>query len=509
MKNGDTEAALAYHKRTSHSYRSVHTSGHQLDWDNRPLPFKIYSSLPPIPLFKASSPLAATAFDSLQSDGEATAGSHIPDLASLSRVFFLSNGVNRTRRFDDTVFSFRTCSCTGALYHIELYLVCRDLPGLSAGLYHYGSHDHALRMLRAGDFRQIVLRAAAGEPSISQAPAIIICTDTFWRNAWKYQAREYRHAFWDAGVILANLLAVDSAFNLPTRVVEGFVDDDINLLLGVETRKEVAISLVAIGRDEGPSAPSPPVTPLDLPIEPLSNYEVDYPPIREMHSASSLSASEAAGWRGEPLQSPVRAAAHRLFPLIPLSEIGMPSDPIDTVIVRRGSTRVFEPVPITFDQLSAMLAAASRGIPADFLAPFGATLNDWFLIVNRVKGLAAGSYRYRRETQALEELSAGDFSDRAGYLALEQDLGRDASVDVYFLSDLDPVLRRFGNRGYRAAELEAGILGGKLYLAAYAMGLGATGLTFYDDDVTAFFSPDATGKSVMFLMALGVPQRKK
>ena len=62
---------------------------------------------------------------------------------------------------------------------------------------------------------------------------------------------------------------------------------------------------------------------------------------------------------------------------------------------------------------------------------------------------------------------------------------------------------RFGNRGYRVAQLEAAVIAGKLYLAAYALRLGATGLTFFDDDVTAFFSPHAAGKSVMFLMAFG------
>ena len=39
--------------------------------------------------------------------------------------------------------------------------------------------------------------------------------------------------------------------------------------------------------------------------------------------------------------------------------------------------------------------------------------------------------------------------------------------------------------------------------------LGATGLTFFDDDVTAFFSPHAAGKSVMFLIALGQPARRR
>jgi hypothetical protein len=65
------------------------------------------------------------------------------------------------------------------------------------------------------------------------------------------------------------------------------------------------------------------------------------------------------------------------------------------------------------------------------------------------------------------------------------------------------VLERFGNRGYRTAQLEAGIVGGKLYLCAHSLGLGASGLTFYDEDVTNFFSPHAQGKSAMFVVPLG------
>ncbi len=76
-------------------------------------------------------------------------------------------------------------------------------------------------------------------------------------------------------------------------------------------------------------------------------------------------------------------------------------------------------------------------------------------------------------------------------------------MDVFFLADLQAILRRLGNRGYRAVQLEAGILGGKLYLGAYAQRLGATGLTFYDDDVVKFFSPHAAGKSAIFLVAIG------
>ena len=105
-------------------------------------------------------------------------------------------------------------------------------------------------------------------------------------------------------------------------------------------------------------------------------------------------------------------------------------------------------------------------------------------------------------------MKEGDFRQQAGYLGLEQELPADASVDVFFLADLHKIVAAYGNRGYRATQLEAGILGGKLYLAAYAQKLGASGLTFYDDDVVNFFSPHAKGKSAIFLVALGRSAKK-
>ena len=136
-------------------------------------------------------------------------------------------------------------------------------------------------------------------------------------------------------------------------------------------------------------------------------------------------------------------------------------------------------------------------------------LNHLYLIVNAVDGIPPGAYVFHRDLKALELLKEGVFRREAGDLGLQQALPADASADVFFLTDLNPVLERYGNRGYRAAQLEAGIIGGRLYLAAYAQRLGATGLTFFDDDVTAFFSPHAEGKSVMFLVALGVPLRRR
>ena len=117
--------------------------------------------------------------------------------------------------------------------------------------------------------------------------------------------------------------------------------------------------------------------------------------------------------------------------------------------------------------------------------------------------LAPGAYVFHARERAFELLKEGNFRRDAGYLGLGQEIPADCSVDVFFLTNLQEILERFGNRGYRAAQLEASIVGGKLYLAAYAQRLGASGLTFFDDDVTEFFSPHGATKSVMFLIAIG------
>ena len=407
---------------------------------------------------------------------------------------------------------FRAAACTGALYHIELYLVCGDLPGLEAGVYHYAPHDSALRLLRRGDYRGVLVEASGNEPSVAEAPALIVSTDVFWRNACKYQAREYRHAFWDCGTILANALAMSSALEMPAQVVAGFVDASVNRLLDLDPQREVAVALASLGCGSvTPPAPSPQPGPLSLQTVPISDREKDFPAIREMHDASSLAdPSEAASWRRrQPASASQPKPAGSVTKLCPLEEPEIPQDSIESVIRRRGSTRHFAQEPITLQQLSTVLEKSTQGVPADFLDPPGSTLNDIYLIVNAVDGLPSGAYVYHRHLRSLELLAVGEFRYQAGYLGLTQQLPADASVNVYFLANLEPVLERFGNRGYRAAQLEASTIAGKMYLAAYALRLGATGLTFYDDGVTQFFSPHAEGKSVMFLVALGKKARRQ
>ncbi len=511
MSNRDLEATWIYHNGTKHSYSSVRSNPHFLDWSNKPLLFKVYPTLEPLPLPREFPQSGLAALSAIAQTHSQTERDVRPDLNRLGALLYFSAGITKRRTYPGGEIFYRAAACTGALYEIELYLVCGDLPDLPAGVYHFGPGDFALRKLRSGDYRGVLVRATGAEPAVSHAPLTVICTGTYWRNAWKYQARTYRHFGWDDGVILANLLAMCAALALPARVVLGFMDAEVNRLLDLETKREVAFSLVPLGHvTELPPEPPGEIEPLELETVPLSRSEVDYPAMRAMHDASSLHLeAEVAGWPGRGPARELPAIQGACVSLEPYEEEEISRDPIEEVILRRGSARKFARASISFAQLSTVLDRVTRGIPADFLDPERTSLNDLYLIVHAVEGLRPGAYVFHRDRRELECLKEGEFRQEARYLGLEQELPAEASAAMFFLADLRRILDRFGNRGYRAVQLEAGILGGKLYLAAYAQHLGATGLTFYDDDAIEFFSPHAEGKSAIFLTALGKSAKGK
>jgi SagB-type dehydrogenase family enzyme len=512
MSNRDTQAAWKYHEDTKHSYWSIRNNPHFLDWANRPLPFKIYPGIEKLPLPRDVPQTGVTALSAIANPVPFSQADSIPDLEDLTRILYFSAGITKQRNYPDGEIYFRAAACTGALYEIELYAVTGDILGLDAGVYHFNPADVSLGLLRKGDLRGNLAQATAMEPAVAHAPATIICTGIYWRNAWKYQARTYRHFGWDGGTLLANMLAVSAASGLPGKIVLGFVDAEVNRLLDLDMRREVSLCLVPIGR-KSDSPPAPRELPaLGLETIPLSQHDVEYPAMLQMHEASSLSSQEEVRqWRSK--QSPVfplPAPAGEVVRLQPLPEQEQPKDPIEHVILRRGSTRTFDrTASITLAQLSTILDRATRGLPADFLASPGEQLNDLYLIVHSVEGLKPGAYFLRREQSALDLLKEGQFRAKAYHLGLEQELPADACVDIFFLANLESILERYGNRGYRAVQLEAGALGGRMYLAAYAQRLGATGLTFFDEDVVNFFSPHAKHKSAIFLLAIGKPLMRK
>jgi SagB-type dehydrogenase family enzyme len=499
--NRETRVARVYHDQTAHSPASIRTDTHVLDWDIKPFPFKVYTELAPLALPRDIDPLAMDTLAALAAG--APGGAERVTLADLATILYYSAGVTKKRAYPGGgEVLFRAAPSTGALYQTEVYVAAGRVEGLEPGLYHFCPGDFAVRRLRAGDVRAGLARAAADE-TLARRAATIVLTAIYWRNTWKYQARGYRHLFWDSGTLLAHLVAVGGALGLAPRLSTGFVDADLNRMLGVDAEREAALELVTLGPEGAPAPSVAAVDDLRHPYMPLSSSEVDYPLLREIHMASMLETpDDVRAWREGRDRVGNRAAAPPSSPraLVPLPTPRAASgQSLGETIQRRGSTRQFGHASLSSVELATALWAATRAIAAD--VPAG--LVDLYLIVNAVDGVEPGAYHYRAAEHALELLKAGRYRNESSYLCLEQPLGGDAAAVIYFLAPLGRVLSAFGDRGYRLANLEAGSAGGRAYLAAYAQGFGASGLTFYDAHVVEFFSPHAAGKDAIFVVALG------
>ena len=500
MPNPDAQGARQFHEATKLNYINLR---------NKPPLYKSYPNLPVIPLpsddLAGDLALDAPALPSV-AGRTAPAGGGL-DLNGLACLLYHSCGVIRKAwlRTAGEV-HYRAAASAGALYPTEAYVVCGPLDGLDAGVYHFAPESFGLRKLRDGDYRQTLAGAAGGDDSVAGAPATIVFTTIFWRSSWKYRSRGYRYCHWDAGTVGANLLASAAASGLPGKVAAGFSDLDVDRLVGADGRNEASLCLVSIGAGNGTN-PEPGRVGL-AEIEGNESLvfadEVEYPDVRETHASTLLvSAEDAAAWKGH-APAPVSQPAERRFPLGSESPQDRSDMGLGKVITSRGSTRRYRRETVPADEFGAMLHHATRGVPSDFAGDGSPSLVDTYLIVNAVAGIPPGAYFHSPGEDELHLIREGDFREESGHLCFEQALSADASAVAFIMADLDRVMGRFGNRGYRAAQLEAGILGGRLYLASYALGMGASGITFFDDEVAEFFSPHSDGKDVMFVVTLGL-----
>jgi SagB-type dehydrogenase family enzyme len=478
------DPAAVLHELTRHGSptdRSLLVDFQPLDPTNRPAPFKRYIGLETTPLPTEFGESGARAADVLSGHSRPAAAARL-DATTLARLLFFTAGVTRTSgspAFEEPTY-FRTAMSAGNLHPVEVYAVCANVDGVPDGVHHFAPLELGLTTLRAS--------------AVTRGPACsLVLTGIPWRTAWKYGERGFRHLYWDAGTMLANLLAMADASGLDARVTTGFVDHDVARLVGVDGVSEFPLALVSIGTGDEIDAPTD-LPPVDVDVERISPHPIDFPLITQAQRAGALAdATEVAEWRAQAVDGSPTGA--RVDP-----PPGATDDSIEEVILRRGSTRIMRPVTAPAALLHWGMASAARPAPADFAAP-GTTLLEHNLSVHGIEGVEPGAYRWRDGD--LELVRPGQFREITQQLCLNQPLGGDSAYTAFHSARLDTVLGALGTRGYRAAQLEAGLASGRLSLAAFTLGCGATGLTFFDEPVRRFF---ATVASCMLVTSVGIPE---
>ena len=359
---------------------------------------------------------------------------------------------------------WRAYSSAGGLFPVEAYVASRD------GLYSFDPLTPGLVALRGPEARTAVAAAVGAD-----ADTFVVLTGIHGRTGWKYLERGYRHIWWDAGTMLANLLAVAAADDLAPRLYTGFVDDELNAAVGADGVREYALAVIALpgGGPDSATVRRPTKT------VPLAKAEAARFPLAEAAQAAGDLGHVAAvrAWRSEPDGA----------------EPTLDRDQLSAAIQRRTSIRKYAKSPLPRGALAELLAWSEAPIPAD-----ARRLVRQLVAVAAVEGLEPGIYD--AELNLVRGRDEQELRERLWFVSMEQEHPRDAAVNVFQLADLEGVVDALGDRGYRWAQLEAGIRAGRLQIGAFMRNWGAAASTFYDEETSALFE---TREAPMLMVAIG------
>jgi SagB-type dehydrogenase family enzyme len=370
------------------------------------------------------------------------------DAAALGRVLFLGAGIVRTAQRKGRHFLFRASGSAGARFPLEVYASTRGVAGVPDGVHWYDAAAHALVQVA---------------PAATGAVTTLVVTGVPWRTGWRYVERGWRHLYWDAGTLLSQLWAAAASTGATPRLRSLFPDAVVRQLVGADGVHEYPLALLSLGDGEPAIGPTGPAATGELP-------PVELPLCTAAQRAGERDVLGAPWAQGDAL------------PDVP------PSGSLDEVIRRRGSQRRMDrsrTLPRAL--LEWPLAAALRGV----------RVPHW-IAVHGVDEVAPGLYRW---PDLSTPLRAADLRGELLYAALDQLLAADAAYVVMAATPASAL----DDRGYREAQLAAGLVEGRLHLAAYALGAGASGMTFLDSAV-----PDLLGEPddlvTLLFTCVGVPE---
>ena len=492
---GAPEMWRVYHEATKHSPESLRRAPHGLDWANMPDPFRHYEGVPVLDLPADPPALPVPTLEVLEGFSGTTP---VADGATfLSQLLFYSAAISASKVVPSTGYRYalRVNPSSGNLHPTEFHFLTRGFRNWPAGLYHYRPSSHMAEQRAVGRLEM--------KPTSDVSPLTFILTSIAWREAWKYGERAYRYCLHDIGHAWQALALAARALGCNAYALGHFPDDELVHSWRLN-EDEWPMLIVEV---DGPSIPKDRPANRDLVwlggnANQLSREQTQFPLIRAIHSATRFPAGPDVP--GMSCNTADRRASARV------GEIHLPS-PVssnrrfgETVRARRsaldfvGGERM-----MSLAQLATILHIVARPFNADF---GNARLVDLYLYAHRVDELPPGLYRFREESVTLEGMKSGDQRVMAAGLSLGQQLAGNACVAFSMAGDLELATKLHGNRGYRYAYFEAGAIGQRLYLAAEALGLGATGIgAFYDDEVNRYLNLDPERGQVLYHFAIGYP----
>ncbi len=163
-------------------------------------------------------------------------------LSEVSQLLWAAGG----ETVDGVTGPTRSYPSAGGIYPLSIFLAAGEVSGLAPGSYRYDWKSNSLRLLRAGDPRPALARAALGQGAVSRAPAAIVISGDIARTAARYGERgENRYVSMDAGHSGQNVSLQARALGLGSVIVGAFRDEAVKEILGLE--EDTPLYIIPVG----------------------------------------------------------------------------------------------------------------------------------------------------------------------------------------------------------------------------------------------------------------------
>ncbi|MBK1989472.1 nitroreductase family protein [Sphaerospermopsis aphanizomenoides BCCUSP55] len=418
----------AYHQATKHSYLSVQMNPNYVDASTQPRAFKIYPKFYRRVKLNGNNPTHA--------------------------FIKLTSAITFENIYKGEPYQLRVNPSAGALYPTEVYVQMRGVEGFLNGIYHLEIENDCLTLIYElidDGLESYVI------PNKSINGFIFLVSCVYYRSSWKYQDRSIRYCLLDSGHHLGAIAASAYLHEKNIQLIFDFDKLSLNADLGFENKEFISSCMIS-GEAQEKSVRR---LRLSIPFVCGTDYFQAHPFLEDAYQATSVQPSHQ-----QPLEHPQFNFDRKRF--------------LENVWNRR-SIRRFQKQSISQEIYWQILQDVQKPIPTENIEAV-----EIYSVVHRVEGMLPGLYI------GGNLIKAGDFSEKSGYLCINQALARDGAVTLFFVSDY---------LSYQTAMQIAGLIGQRVYLFSNYWGIDCSGIgAFYDDEAQEFLG---TNKDVLYVMAIG------
>ncbi|MGV0106266.1 Nitroreductase domain-containing protein [Nostoc sp. DSM 114160] len=419
----------AYHDATKHSYLSVQLDPNYVDASTQPSSFKVYPKFYRRVKLNLNNPVHS--------------------------FISLTSAITLEKVYKDGPLKLRVNPSAGALYPTEVYVQVRGIEGIVNGIYHLEVENNCLTLIYEliddGLENYII-------PGKCINGFIFLISCVYYRSSWKYQNRSIRYCFLDSGHHLGAVAASAFLHNRDIQLVFDFDKLTLNSDLGFENKEFITACAVS-GEVQDKKIRR---LRLKVPFVCGTDYFESNQLIEDAYQATALQKS-----RQQKLEYP---------------QFDFDRDKFYQTVWNRRSIRRFRKEAISQEDYLYVVQQLQQSIPTENYEEI-----EIYSVVHRVEGMTPGLYK------GTYLIKAGNFSEKTGYLCINQAIARDGAVTLFFVSDY---------LNYQTAMQIAGFLGQRLYLTSNYLGIQCSGIgAYYDDETQELLE---TNEDVLYGMVIGI-----